>query len=192
VFELRGMLASRTDSGPPAMGGGGGTVYKDLSDDDGADDWQEEEEVEMEQTHVVESPSLRIEKVVDTVDESAEDAEAEMPAEDVEELRPGGRIDVPTVEEPDMSSADQFRTLFTAEEGSSASPAAGSQSLEGMPVRELRQLADKRGIKGAEAMKKKELLSALRAQAGSQTLDLTAMGVVKEDGVEVDAVPVLE
>lgn len=194
VFELRGMLASRTDSGPPPVMGGGsaGTVYKDLSDDE---EWQEEAEAEAEVAAPVHAPTLRVEKVVDTVEEAEEVAPA---AEDAEELQPGGRIEVPVSEEPDVSSAEQFRTLFTVEEGSAAPPASQGQSLEGMPVRELRQLAEKRGIKGAEAMKKKELLSALRAQAGSQTLDLTAMGVVKEDAEvatsieEVDAVPVLE
>jgi hypothetical protein len=205
VFELRGMLASRTDSGPPVViGGGGGAVYKDLGDDDGADDWQEEAEgAEIAEERVVAVPTLRVEKVVDTVDEGEEaSAEATLTLEEAEALKPGGRIEVPVVEEPEISSSEQFRTLFTAEEGASAppaSPAAGSQSLEGMPVRELRQLAEKRGIKGAEAMKKKELLGALRAQAGSQTLDLTAMGVVKEDAEveaalveEADTVPVLE
>lgn len=195
VFELRGMLASRPEPLSDTLGGGGAPepAYKDLTDDEA--EWAEEEGEAPSA-----APRLAVEKIVDTPDEQADDEQVDS-GEQAESLQPGGRIQVPETaeaEETGAINAEQFRTMFVAEEGSTAPPASpalsGSQTLDGMPVRDLRRLAEERGIKNAEAMKKKELLAALRAQA-SATLDLTAMGVVvnkEEPASSEEEVPVLE
>lgn len=201
VFELRGMLASRPEPLSANLGGGGGPepAYKDLTDDEA--EWAEEEG---EGQAPAAAPRLAVEKIVDTPDELQADSEQQADDEQAgqaESLQPGGRIQVPETaeaEETGAINAEQFRTMFAAEEGATAPPASpalsGGQSLEGMPVRDLRRLAEERGIKNAEALKKKELLAALRAQA-STTLDLTAMGVVvnKEEAAPAEEeVPVLD
>jgi hypothetical protein len=203
VFELRGMMAGRPEpNGGTATVGGGGPepAYNDLTDDEGEAEWAEEGE---EAEPAPAAPRLQVDKIVDTPDEQVGDEQAVAEAGDnsTDALQPGGRIQIPEADaesEERAISAEQFRTMFTADEGGqapSASPAmSSSQSLEGMPVRDLRRLAEERGIKNAEAMKKKELLAALRAQAGTAaTLDLTSMGVVvnKEEEV-VEEVPVLD
>jgi hypothetical protein len=192
VFELRGMLASRPDTGGGTVISGSGApeaAYKDLTDDEDLGDLGEREVewADEENASEGEVAHLQVEKIVDTPDEQAEEAQAQ---EETDALQPGGRIQAPDVVEVEESAigAEKFLTMFAADEGSAAPPASGSQSLEGMPVRELRRLAEERSIKNAEAMKKKELLAALRAQAGTATLDLTSMGVV----VNKEEVPVLE
>lgn len=59
-------------------------------------------------------------------------------------------------EEPVPSAS--FKELFmTAEQ-----PPAQNQTLEGLPVKDLRRMASERGITGTSEMKKKELIAALR------------------------------
>jgi Ulp1 family protease len=111
---------------------------------------------------------------------------------------------------------EQFRDLFAQRE--SASPKAPSSSsasasasatdksvttdkavvsessLESMPVKELRRLAEQRGLTGVSDLRKKELLAALRQQITSspatekadtvvveRTLDLTEMDDLAEE-----------
>jgi len=66
-------------------------------------------------------------------------------------------------EATEATDASQFRALFSQDEGS-GNQGRTSESLENMPVRELRRLAEQRGLTGVADMKKKEILSALRAQ----------------------------
>jgi hypothetical protein len=73
---------------------------------------------------------------------------------------------------------EEFRELFVSQEA--ATPVRTPESLESMPVKELRRLAEQRGIAGAADMRKKEILAALRKQvtpagevAVQKTLDLT-------------------
>jgi hypothetical protein len=88
-----------------------------------------------------------------------------------------------------------------------AAAAAGKaqESLESMPVKELRRLAEQRGIAGAADMRKKDILSALRQQVSS-TVSLTLpepgteAGEVREitiasvggDAIETDTAEILE
>jgi hypothetical protein len=112
-----------------------------------------------------------------------------------EDLQPGGRAFAPSpVKEvavaPAAEPVAEFRELFV-----SAAPVdeskATSESLEAMPVKELRRLAEQRGIQGTADMKKKEILSALRQQ-------IVPAPVVKEEAKEevktldLEEVPVLE
>lgn len=119
-----------------------------------------------------------------------------------DDLQPGGRAGVSTMDidmdvaaavvAPDDDRAEQFRKLFVVKQDSAAhvspsqvsssgsaaveadvAPAAKSpESLESMPVKELRRLAEQRGIAGAADMRKKEILAALRQQV-SMSLTLT-------------------
>lgn len=80
-----------------------------------------------------------------------------------EELQPGGGAKVGDLEE---KPADSFRELFIQHD-SAMTPVketAAQESLESMPVRELRRLAEQRGLTGVSDMRKKELLTALRQQ----------------------------
>ena len=86
-----------------------------------------------------------------------------------EDLQPGGRAIAPpsplkelvveTVAEP----AAEFRELFVNSASAPVDePKVSNEALDAMPVKELRRLADQRGIQGTADMKKKEILSALR------------------------------
>lgn len=237
VFELRTMLLSSGRGPPeaPVVGGGGsgssgvGTVaasgYEDLGDDDWDADGGEAAPVDEkivdrpDDAVPVVVPSVSIREVAMTSSESGEFADA---------LQPGGRILVPSVEEVKEIShvaattdapinEEQFRALFASRAAEEESLAATSrpvtlvaETLESMPVKELRRLAQERGIAGAADMRKKDILTALRQQipVATPALDLTKLeevatddtaGVAEEvnlDGVEsMDGVaenPVLE
>jgi hypothetical protein len=171
VFELRGMLTSR-GAGPPSPAPApspapspspvpAAAAYNDLPEDD---DWDSAEEAPV-------APVIR--------------------EDDTEDLAPGGRIvgfaEVETVEE---KSAEEFRELFIAESGSAQAAAAPStpQSLESMPVKELRRLAEQRGIKGVAELRKKELLAALRQQVVPTVVEKTLDLTVEAEAAEVEAV----
>lgn len=181
VFELRGMMTRSPEPPEPIVQpvASSGNVYRDLDDDD----WRDVtvNAVPMDEikqiistpptspsSHVETSKHVEIEQVVD-------------------ELQPGGRIIVPSEEdlkevsnEKEQTNGEQFRELFTAQPTPPASVASSSDTLEGMPVKELRRLAESRGIAGADGMRKKELLSVLR-RGTEQTLDLTHFNITKED-----------
>ena len=181
VFELRGMLrpeaSSSCPSGPSAGTGpalpvgpveSSGTaavsedVYEDLPDDD---NWSEGPG-----RVATDAPQLQVS----------------------EDLQPGGRAFAPSPLKEVAAAPEpvaEFRELFvsTSVEESKVS----SESLEAMPVKELRRLAEQRGIQGTADMKKKEILSALRQQ-------IVPAPVVKEEAKEeiktldLEEVPVLE
>jgi hypothetical protein len=178
VFELRGMLTSGAATGPPLSGGGGGgmvapaptpvaapepKVYSDL-EDDAAEEWDAEDgdgdvrvirEVAPVSTPLeTVIPDLAVEEKTVALMESV-GREEEIP----EDLMPGGRIQI--------GEEKQFKDLFTAPAATAvatSSQARTPESLESMPVKELRRLAAQRGIQGADDMKKKEILAALRRQ----------------------------
>jgi hypothetical protein len=171
VFELRGMLTSGAATGPPLPLSVGGSVaaagpssptkvYSDL-EDDAAEDWDAEEggdrvirEVAQVSTPLV--PALDVEEKSLAIESL--DREEEIP----DDLMPGGRIQIGEVAADDEK---QFKDLFTAPAPVVAATAARTpESLESMPVKELRRLATQRGIQGADDMKKKEILAALRRQ----------------------------
>ena len=184
VFELRGMLTQGSAS-PQEQAQeqqvkeqAEAPVYNDLADD------EEEDWVPSTQTG---STSL---------DELASD-----------DLAPGGGAAKGLAPESpvESQSAEKFRELFIQHEQLpspvKADAPASNASLESMPVKELRRLAEQRGITGVSDLKKKELLSALRQQVAApststgaagkevvveRTLDLTE---VDELGTDVEAPP---
>lgn len=195
VFELRGMLTQRHES--PDNGGGGSnnapSPYTDLSDDE---DWAAEEgsaaSTSASASNVVEhvsTPLSALDATANTVTVIREGAEG------VEALMPGGRVSHKEAEvEVEEKTVDlhelvkeeeQFRELFVGGAASTPDKKASSvgsnaEALESMPVKELRRLAEQRGIPGAAEMRKKEILSALRNQVGNnstveveRTMDLT-------------------
>lgn len=137
--------------------------------------------------------------VVERVDATVED-----------DLQPGGCA-APSAaafaEVDDDNQSDNFRRLFAVQEVAEVSAPAPSpeapktisdtetaaaktqESLESMPVKELRRLAEQRGIAGATDMRKKDILTALRRQV-STTVNLTLpepgteAGEVKEISIE--------
>ena len=189
VFELRGMLTQGSASvqreqdqeqeAPTVQESAEAPVYNDLADDE-EEDWV---------------PSAQVGST--PLEELASD-----------DLAPGGGAAKGPESPADTQTAEKFRELFIQHEHL-PSPAkveapASNASLESMPVKELRRLAEQRGITGVSDLKKKELLSALRQQVTApsatttvgankevvveRTLDLTE---VDELGAEVEA-PVLE
>ena len=185
VFELRGMLTTRGPGPPSPVAVAAAPVpapvapaYADLPDDD----WEEEQPV----------AAAAAPAVPQGFEVIREDAEEET------SLEPGGRIvSAEAVEAVEEKSAEEFRELFIAESGSARPAAAPStpQALEAMPVKELRRLAEQRGITGASELRKKELLTALRQQVAptvvEKTLDLTVEQVAEEVAAEteVEAIP---
>jgi hypothetical protein len=219
VFELRTMLLS-SERGPPApapvspsrpSSGGAPSMsaagYEDLGDDD----WTEEEGSGsgsvVAEDKIVDRPDAVPVVAPTTVIREVYEEQAE---ESAANLMPGGRILPPTDSEvaalsaaastllsaPAPESEDQFRELFVAKAPVTDVPVA--ESLESMPVKELRRLAQERGIAGAADMRKKEILAALRQQVSvptpstNATLDLTKMGAVEEAEAEEEGELVVE
>jgi hypothetical protein len=112
--------------------------------------------------------------------------------ETADDLQPGGRLEVPAVEEKEVDKTEQFRELFLQhEERGVPKPmvkesvkAETASSLDAMPVRELRRLAEQRGLTGTSDMKKKELVSALRQLASPPKDEKTVELQLEEVGVE--------
>ena len=180
VFELRSQMTKLPDSsGPPAYK----TTYADL-----ADDWEEEKED-------ISGSSV---EVLGSNDSN----ESDIP----DDLRPGGRISTEQSElSPVMESqpADdtqtsveksnsQFRELFinennvqSADSPSVPSPLKNPESLDSMSLKELRRLAEQRGIANSNELRKKEILSALRQQINPPTNDLKVVQLNVDDAVSV-------
>jgi len=226
VFELRTMLLS-SEHGPPVHAPASvpqskvapavtAAGYEDLGDDDW--DAEGDESVPVTET-VVDRPddASAIPVVAPTT------VIREVYEEKTADLMPGGRILQPTETEvaflntaastllsapaPEAEAEEQFRDLFVAKASASSSSShvdvPVAESLESMPVKELRRLAQERGIAGAADMRKKEILAALRQQVtapSAATLDLTKMGAVEESEAEgefaveevVDEIPAAE
>lgn len=209
VFELRGML-QRGDGGHESNGGVEGnqgtgnqgtgnpgvplppsppktlrsdsdssaSLYNDLSDDD----WKEVEGNEGNEESSNGNNAVDLSAGSTPLSELDLDLNIGHEPHRVEEvdvhpdLQPGGRIEAV---EP---KTEQFRDLFTA-------PPTEATSLDAMPVKDLRRLAEQRGIPNVSELRKKEILSALKSQvipsssssssSGSvvveKTLDLTEM-----------------
>jgi len=178
VFELRGMMVQPIDH-PVCSSSGSGScsspvtssvpVYADLPDDeDGDEDWPSEQK------------STPLEELTS------------------DDLQPGGRIDLPAeaTEDTPKDTEEKFRELFiqhehvpTPKQSTTVTRDSGevSESLDAMPVKELRRLAEQRGLTGVSDMKKKELLSALRQQVVApapaeeeRTLNLTLSNDLEE------------
>lgn len=169
VFELRekkvpGLAPAPAPAPVEASGGSGTQVYADLADDD---DWADD------------GGAAAAQEVVSHVSTPLENLGAYSSNGQNLDLQPGGRIEVPAEFDGAPTAASQpeeeFRELFVGQDGgvvTSAVAGAGAgprtpESLESMPVKELRRLAEQRGISGAEGMRKKEILAALRQQITS-------------------------
>ena len=171
VFELRGMLTvhpgSAIVSGPAVapvpvsvsdVDSEEKVVYTDLEDDD----W--------------ETPAVT--PAVEIASPSESENTVTIAREDyTDDLQPGGRLLVPSEEEfkeAETVQEGEFKELFVQKESPVvAAPASASESLESMPVKELRRLGEKRGIVGANEMRKKELLAALRNGVTGQQQTVT-------------------
>lgn len=204
VFELRGMLTSGAATGPPQVvaaaaaiassGSSSGSVtpaptpaakvYSDL-EDDAAEDWDAEEEGEVRVIREVPQVSTPLEPAPGLVVEErtvAVEREEEIP----DDLMPGGRIQIgeaapaAATEEEESEGVKRFKELFVAPAAAARTP----ESLDSMPVKELRRLATQRGIQGADDMKKKEILAALRRQvvAPTTTVEAAAAPATEEGG----------
>ncbi len=193
VFELRGMV-QRGGEGP-GLGQSEGesegpgpapgpelvpipkaevtSIYNDLSDDD----WKEEKA----------DPPIHASTPLESLDNAANAVPSD--------LQPGGRIEGVVVEEETKASSDnsgeQFRELFTSPAPVVVStPLSEATALEGMAVKELRRLAEQRGIPNASELRKKEILSALKSQIAAPSaaggvqvekmLDLTEVSEILE------------
>ncbi len=179
VFELRGMVQRggagsdlSPSPGPEIVPDAAEPLYNDLSDDD----WKEEKPTPPPQSSTpLESLDLTPEVVPS-------------------DLQPGGRIEGVAVEE--TSSGEQFRELFAqpvvttnTTTTTTAAPLSEGMALEGMAVKELRRLAEQRGIPNASELRKKEILSALKSQIAAPStsgvqvekmLDLTEVSEILE------------
>jgi len=187
VFELRGLqgLGSSGSSGslgPGSSGSLGSSVpvpeYKD--EDEGVVETESGEEVGEQ-------------------DESDWPTSSSTPLSALEtapvDLQPGGRIGVAQddIKEVSTDKDAQFRELFIQHESRVPTPQSQSQnqnqnqnqnqsqeSLESMPVKDLRRLAEQRGITGVSELRKKELLAALRNQITPAPVS-TAVPVVQQE-----------
>ena len=113
------------------------------------------------------------------------------------DLQPGGRIEVPEVQQEETKDKDtQFRELFIQHEVRVPTPqvqkkdetssSSVSESLESMPVKELRRLAEQRGMTGVSELRKKELLAALRNQVSASVSAPTTLSAPSEPVKEVE------
>jgi hypothetical protein len=134
VFELRGMVGS---SSGPGSGLGSGPGPEPMGDSAMA-------------------PFAPPQEVYrDLEDDDWKDEEAPPPQVTVQPTLPE-----PVVigrEEPVPSAS--FKELFMNVE----QPPAQNQTLEGLPLKELRRMASERGITGTSEMKKKDVIAALRS-----------------------------
>lgn len=214
VFELRGLVSQGPGPGPgpgpsPAAPPAPVAVYQDLNDEE---DW--DADVKQVSTPLADLPAVahpvqtihEVEPATNTVHVIRE------PAEPVpEDLMPGGGSHVApvAVQEESMRTMDlkalvkeeeQFRELFISPSpaGAAESVSSNTEALESMPVKELRRLAEQRGIAGVADMNKKKILAALRQQISpvtahqievERTMDLA--DIVNEEA-SVAEVPAME
>jgi hypothetical protein len=185
VFELRGLQGSGSPgSGSPGSGslglGSSPSVpvpeYKDDDEGELETGAEEQDESDWPPTSVGGSTPL-----------SALDA---APVD----LQPGGRIGVAQddIKEVATDKDAQFRELFIQHEARVPTPQSqkenqkenqGQESLESMPVKELRRLAEQRGLTGVSELRKKELLAALRNQITSAPAPAPVLQVQSEEVV---------
>ena len=176
VFELRSQLTRLPEqTGPP--------VYADL-----ADDWEDDKPVEVEtqsNSNLQVEASSSVNAAIEMVDAS------NIP----EDLRPGGNI--PTQDESAIKQSEdsnesntQFRELFINENASTvmSSSLKTPESLDSMSLKELRRLAEQRGVPNPNDLRKKEILSALRQQITPPSSSSNEEKVVQLQEVEEVAV----
>jgi hypothetical protein len=202
VFELRSMLAARgTEPPAPAVMLGGASPiveskpvseYKDLEDDD----WQEPaQELPLVSTPLdmddgmAQPPAIVMEEKMRGDDHALMPGGSSMAGIAPEDAAPHTLREI-TLGDVGMAGAhvddERFRSFFKQADGADAPAAVVTsrtpESLESMPVKELRRLAEQRGITGAADMRKKEILVALRQQITSAPAAVAGAEVTVEKG----------
>lgn len=212
IYELRDMVTqgggSRASSGPTAAVGGTPTVpapsmYNDLADDD----WEESADVKVISTGAPVSSSIpETEPVtISREEEIAEDTPLSSSAT-FEAANEGDYVNIQRVEyTPEITihgvvyeskedatapatatEPKDFRDIFiTTGSNDDTGSVSAPQHMESMPVKELRRLAEQRGIEGVHDMRKKELLAALRSAVAPQTSVGTTVTIEKYLNVDV-------
>ena len=113
------------------------------------------------------------ESVAGEVEETMKDFDLELPSagDDADDLRPGGILDLNEDEvlkgwnSKKATEDSQFKKLFVGTVGDDKS--TGSP-LESLPTKQLREMAQERGLRVSKSMKKPELLELLRSSAAPQ------------------------
>lgn len=214
VFELRGLVSRDSAENADSSGGGNkapapgpAPVYQDLADDE--DEWAPTSSsagaTPAARSSSVEIGSTPLSSLQSEVADLQPGGRLEVPAQS------------PSADERVITTDEKFRELFVQREPRVPSPSSApvaaapvvaapaapsqslpaettekpltSESLESMPVKDLRRLAEQRGITGVSDMRKKEILSALRQQVVQpaavsttvvveHTLDLTEVETV--------------
>jgi len=183
VFELRGLQGSGSlgsgSSGSSGPGSGSSVPVPEYKDDD---EGLVEEEAETEDNDWPPT-SVGGSTPLSALDQAPVD------------LQPGGRIGVTQddVKEVSTDKDAQFRELFIQHEIRMPTPPTQSQkenqsqeSLESMPVKDLRRLAEQRGLTGVSELRKKELLAALRNQITSAPVSVAQAPVPTAQDVVVE------
>jgi hypothetical protein len=209
VFELRSMLSARgsdppvgvepmmvaaapsAPAAPIATAAKPPSEYKDLDDDD----WKEPEGADVKEVPLVSTP-LDPPALVTAEVIGSSAAEAAAAVEHLADLIPGGRAGADGPRELDLGDIgasqgddERFRDFFKQSGGTGAAPVVTRtpESLESMPVKELRRLAEQRGIAGAADMRKKEILAALRQQITSVPAQAAGPVTVEREGADDDS-----
>jgi hypothetical protein len=206
IYELRDMVT---------QGGGGGprpssqqtvatpapSMYNDLADDD----WEESADVKVISTGTPVSSSVPETEPVTISREEEFSEDTPLPlSTSFEAANEGDFVNIQRVEyTPDVTIHDvvyemkedasssvteqkDFRDIFiTTGSSDDTGSASAPQHLESMPVKELRRLAEQRGIDGAHDMRKKELLSALRSAVAPQASVGTTVTIEKYLNLDV-------
>jgi len=115
------------------------------------------------------------ESVVGEVENTIKDFDHDLPSaeEEADDLRPGGILDLNEDEvlegwnKAKPTEESQFKKLFV---GGSADDKSTGSPLESMPLKQLKELAQERGLRVSKSMKKSEVLELLRSAAGPQNV----------------------
>jgi hypothetical protein len=139
----------------------------DQAEESAREEEPEEEEKVVGIQRYVEPP----ESVAGEVENTMKEFDLELPDNGVEvdDLRPGGILDLNEDEvlsgwnKAKPTEESQFKKLFVGSVGDEKS--TGSP-LESMPTKQLKELAQERGLRVSKSMKKSEVLELLRSSAG--------------------------
>jgi hypothetical protein len=214
VFELRGMLANSGGGAPAPMPlppssptrqvqvtTSSATVAAALEQHTDEDDngWGAEDHKSTPLEDLVDTPVLEVEDALQPGGRAMAVMEIDLdaPAPASAPVSPA-----PAPVSPADQRAEQFRNLFAVQqekvvtmdaEHPADAPAISKtpESLESMPLKELRRLAEQRGIAGAGDMRKKEILSALRQQV-TVSMTLPDSGINNSDDVKEIAINAIE
>jgi hypothetical protein len=197
VHELRDILSKRVAIPEPLttnsdVKNAAVPVYNDLSDDDWNEEEQDSDDANIKTVPMVSTP-------LDALDDGHDIVVTHMeantfPESEVDDLQPGGRIlsGDENGNENGNGEEKEFRELFAARTPEGSAISTGT-TLESMSVKELRRIAEQRGVARVSEMRKRELLIALREQSAPVAGNLDSVFVERVvDISEIEAVPVLE